>query len=83
MNINLIIYLLPVVGVLALIFAGLKALWVSKQEAGEDKMQEIAGHIADGAMAFLGREYKVLSFFVVAVAILLAVGNYSNATSYH
>jgi len=80
-NINLIIYLLPVAGVLALIFAGFKSMWISKQDAGEDKMKTIAGHIADGAMAFLAREYKVLAVFVVVVAALLAIGNYSNANS--
>ncbi len=81
MNTNLIIYLLPVAGVLALIFAGFKSMWISKQDAGEDKMKTIAGHIADGAMAFLAREYKVLAVFVVVVAALLAIGNYSNANS--
>jgi K(+)-stimulated pyrophosphate-energized sodium pump len=80
-NTNLIIYLLPVAGVLALIFAGFKSMWIAKQDAGEDKMKTIAGHIADGAMAFLAREYKVLAIFVVVVAALLAIGNYSNANS--
>jgi len=49
-----------------------KSAWVSKQDAGEKNMQELAGHIADGAMAFLKAEWKVLSIFVVITAALLA-----------
>ncbi len=69
------IYLIPAAGVLALIFALYKAQWVKGQDAGNEKMQVIAGHIQEGAMAFLSREYKVLGIFVVVVAVLLAVGN--------
>jgi K(+)-stimulated pyrophosphate-energized sodium pump len=46
-------------------------MWVSKQDPGNDKMQFIAGNIEKGAMAFLKAEYKILSIFVVAVAVLL------------
>jgi K(+)-stimulated pyrophosphate-energized sodium pump len=70
------IYVCPLVAVLALIYAYMKAAWVSKQDPGNDRMQMIGKWIADGAMAFLGREYKVLSIFVVAVAILLGVSNH-------
>ena len=70
-----LIYAVPAVGALALLFAYWKASWVSKQDAGTDKMKEIAGLIQEGAMAFLKREYKVLSVFVVVVAVLLAVAN--------
>ncbi len=69
------IYLIPAAGVLALLFAAFKTSWVKKQDAGDEKMQTIAGHIHDGAMAFLNREYRVLAIFVVVVAVLLAVGN--------
>ena len=55
---------------LAFVFAW-KNAWVSKQEEGDEKMSKIAAHIADGAMSFLKAEYKILSVFVVAVAILL------------
>ncbi len=72
---NTILYLIPVVGAVALIFALVKALWVGKQEVGTDRMKEIAGYIQQGAMAFLAREYKVLAIFVVIVAVLLAVSN--------
>ncbi len=67
-----LIYSVPAAGVVGLAFAAYKARWVSAQPAGDATMQEIASRIQDGAMAFLGREYKVLSVFVVIVAILLA-----------
>ncbi len=67
-----IIYLVPVLGIIGLIVMAIKSAWVSKQDAGEKNMQELAGYIADGAMAFLKAEWKVLSFFVVIAAALLA-----------
>ncbi len=76
------IYLIPAAAVLALLFALLKSSWVSKQDAGNDKMKSIADNIHEGAMAFLNREYRVLAIFVVVVAILLAVGNRSIETSH-
>jgi len=70
-------YYLPViVAFAALIYAFIKASWVAKQDAGNDRMQLIGSWIAKGAMAFLAREYKVLAIFVVAVAILLGVSNH-------
>ncbi len=69
------IYLCPAVAILALIYAYMKAAWVKKQDPGTDRMRLIGGWIADGAMAFLGREYKVLAIFVIAVAVLLGVSN--------
>ncbi len=68
-----ILYLLPLFGVLGLLFVVWKSAWVNKQDAGTDKMKKIASHIAEGAMAFLKAEYKVLAIFVVCVAVLLAV----------
>src|SRR6056300_1837188 len=68
---ELIIKILPAFGVLALLFVFLKNNWVSKQEEGTEKMSRIAKNIADGAMSFLKAEYKILSIFVLAVAILL------------
>ena len=59
-------------GVIALVYALVKSNWIKGQDAGTDRMKEIAGYIQDGAMAFLGREYRVLSVFVVVVAALLA-----------
>jgi K(+)-stimulated pyrophosphate-energized sodium pump len=68
---ELLIKFLPAFGVLALAFVFIKSAWVSKQDQGDDKMKRIAKNIADGAMSFLKAEYKILSIFVVAVAILL------------
>jgi K(+)-stimulated pyrophosphate-energized sodium pump len=67
-----LIYLIPVFGVIGLLFTISKAAWVSKQDAGDDNMKTLAGYIADGAMAFLKAEWKVLSYFVVIAGILLA-----------
>ncbi len=71
-----LIYAAPIAGVLALAFAWLKAAWVKKQDAGTDDMKEIASRIQEGAMAFLGREYRVLALFVFIVAALLVAGNF-------
>ncbi|MDP5157227.1 MAG: sodium-translocating pyrophosphatase [Flaviramulus sp.] len=68
---ELIVKFLPAFGVLALLYVFIKSGWVSKQEVGDAKMARIAKNIADGAMSFLKAEYKILSLFVVAVAILL------------
>ncbi len=76
-----ILYLLPGFGVLGLLFVFWKSAWVSKQDAGTDKMKKIAGHIAEGAMAFLKAEYKILAVFVVCVAVLLAVTADSETSS--
>jgi len=75
-------YLIPATGVLALLFALWKSSWISKQDGGDARMQEIAGHIQEGAMAFLAREYKVLAVFVLVVAVLLAAGNSNLADSH-
>ena len=65
------IQFLPAFGILALIFVFIKNRWVTKQDIGNEKMARIAQNIAEGAMSFLKAEYKILSVFVVAVAILL------------
>ncbi|MDZ4757614.1 MAG: sodium-translocating pyrophosphatase [Bacteroidota bacterium] len=67
-----LIYLVPALGIIGLIVMAIKSAWVSKQDAGDKNMQELAGYIADGAMAFLKAEWKVLSIFVVFAAALLA-----------
>ena len=67
----MIVDFLPLFGVLALGYVFWKNAWVSKQEEGTEKMSRIAKNIADGAMSFLKAEYKILSVFVLAVAILL------------
>ncbi|MBJ6367949.1 sodium-translocating pyrophosphatase [Snuella sedimenti] len=68
---ELIVKFLPLFGVLALAFVFIKSSWVSKQDQGNERMIKIAKNIADGAMSFLKAEYKILSIFVIAVAILL------------
>jgi K(+)-stimulated pyrophosphate-energized sodium pump len=64
-------------GVVALLFMAWQSAWVSRQDAGTEKMARIAKYIADGAMAFLKAEYKVLSIFVVLVAVLLGASGAS------
>lgn len=66
-----VIYLLPVVAIIGLLFAFYKSRWITKQDPGTEKMKEIASYIQEGAMAFLKREYKVLAWFGIAVALLL------------
>ena len=70
-------YLLAAIsaGVIALLFAWWKAAMVNRYDPGTDKMKEIGKAVREGAMAFLAREYKVLSVFVAGVAIALAVVN--------
>ncbi|MEL6657521.1 MAG: sodium-translocating pyrophosphatase [Bacteroidota bacterium] len=68
-----ITFAIPVFGVLALLFMAWRSSWVSKQEEGTERMSRIAKNIADGAMAFLKAEYRVLSIFVVAVAVILGL----------
>ncbi|HMQ50097.1 MAG TPA: sodium-translocating pyrophosphatase [Saprospiraceae bacterium] len=76
-----ITYAIPVFGVLALIYMAWRSSWVSKQDAGTDRMKRIAESISGGAMAFLKAEYRVLAIFVVAVAVLLAVSADPKASS--
>jgi K(+)-stimulated pyrophosphate-energized sodium pump len=75
-------YLVPVFGVIALLYTFVKSAWVSKQDAGNDRMKEIAGYIADGAMAFLKAEYKVMSYFVIIAALLLGFMGMSDPNSH-
>ncbi|MFC5284054.1 sodium-translocating pyrophosphatase [Pedobacter alpinus] len=67
-----LIYFIPLLGIIGLLVMASKSIWVSKQDAGDAKMTELAGYIADGAMAFLKAEWKVLSIFVLFGAALLA-----------
>jgi len=68
-------------GLVALAYTFWKSAWVSKQEVGTERMGRIAEDIADGAMAFLKAEYKILSIFVVVVAILLGITNNTEGSS--
>ena len=68
-------------GVLAMIYSFWKTSWIEAQDEGTDRMKSIGASIADGAMAFLKTEYRVLAIFVLAVAILLGVANSGRADS--
>ncbi len=78
---NFYLYLIPVIGIIAVLFTISKALWIKKQPKGNDKMIKIAGYISDGAMAFIKAEYKILSIFVVSIALLLAIATRSETSS--
>ena len=69
---NQIVYLVPAFGLVGLLYTAWKFSWVSKQDAGNDKMQELSGYIADGAIAFLKAEWKILTYFAIPTALLLA-----------
>src|SRR4051794_15179849 len=77
-----LIYLVPVMGVIGLLYTFIKFAWVSKQDAGNERMQEISKYIAEGAMAFLKAEWKILSYFVIITAILLAFMGSRNPSSH-
>jgi K(+)-stimulated pyrophosphate-energized sodium pump len=68
-----LIYVIPVFGIVALLYMLVLSAWVKKQDAGDSKMQGIANNIADGAMAFLSAEYRILAVFVVIAGILLGI----------
>ena len=68
---TLLFYAVPAMGIVGLLYTLIKFNWVSKQEAGNERMKEISTYIAEGAMAFLKAEWKILGYFVVIVALLL------------
>ena len=74
-------YAVPAMGLIGLLYTFIKFNWVSKQDAGNERMQEISKHIAEGAMAFLKAEWKILSYFVIVVALLLGVMAQANPNS--
>lgn len=69
---NNLINFIPIFGLIGLLVMIFQSAWVNKQNAGDQTMSELAGHIADGAMAFLRAEWKVLTYFVIIAGILLA-----------
>jgi len=69
---NNILFLIPAFGIVGLIAMSIKSAWVRKQDAGDANMQELAGYIATGAMAFLKAEWKVLTYFAIIAGIVLA-----------
>ena len=77
-----ILYLIPITGIIALIYVYIKNRWVSSKEVGNAKMAKIAKNISDGAMAFLKAEYKILSIFVILTSVLLAIKGINEGTSW-
>ena len=77
-----LIYIIPAMGIVGLLYTFIKYAWVAKQDAGNERMKEISTYIAEGAMAFLKAEYKILFYFVLLGALLLGIMGYSNANSH-
>ena len=77
-----LIYLVPLMGIIGLLYTLVKFNWVSKQDAGSARMKEISTYIAEGAMAFLKAEWKILGYFVAIVALLLGFMSQSNESSH-
>lgn len=78
---NNLLYLIPVFGLIGILVMITKSAWVAKQDAGDENMQTLAGYIADGAMAFLRAEWKILSYFAIIASILLAYSGTLVSTS--
>ncbi len=68
-----LLYAVPVIGAVALVVALALKSWIGKQDEGNDRMKEISGYIREGAMAFLGREYKMVAAFAVVLLLIVAI----------
>ncbi|GAB3197940.1 K(+)-stimulated pyrophosphate-energized sodium pump [Pontibacter aydingkolensis] len=77
-----ILYAIPALGLAALLYTWIRSAWVVKQPAGNERMSSIARHIADGAMAFLKAEYKVLTYFVIIASVFLFYLGYTGENSH-
>src|SRR5688500_20227190 len=77
-----LIYLVPAMGIIGLLYTFIKYAWVSKQDAGTSRMQEISKYIAEGAMAFLKAVWDILSYFVVIAALLMTFMRTRNYNSH-
>ena len=69
---NSIVYLVPAFGLVGLLYTAWKFNWVARQEAGDENMQRLSGYIADGAIAFLKAEWRILTMFAIPTALVLA-----------
>lgn len=77
-----VLYVVPALGVLALLYTWMRSGWVSRQDAGDERMRTIAGYIADGALAFLKAEYRVMTLFgLIASAFLFYLGSTGEKSS--
>ncbi len=83
MDSSTLILVIPILGILSLLFTFVKSNWVSSQDEGTERMARIAKNIADGAMTFLKAEYRILSFFVIGVAIILGASSFTQASSHY
>ncbi len=83
MDYKLLFYAVPAMGLIGLLYTLIKYSWVSKQDAGDSRMKEISNYIAEGAMAFLKAEWKILTYFGIIVAILLGVMAMQNPGESH
>ena len=79
---NSLFYAVPAMAVVGLLYTLAKFKWVGKQDTGTPRMKEISTYIADGAMAFLKAEYRIMSYFVIIAAILLGVMGFSSENSH-
>lgn len=79
---NNLIYVVPAMAVVGLIYTLMQYIWVGKQDAGNDRMKEISDHIASGAMAFLKAEYRIMGYFVIIAGLLLGVMGFSSENSH-
>ncbi|MEO8086185.1 MAG: sodium-translocating pyrophosphatase [Bacteroidota bacterium] len=70
---DMLIYVVPVIAILALIYSSIITARITKEDQGTDRMKQIAGYIATGAMSFLKAEYKILAVFVVIVSVMLGI----------
>ena len=82
MDAQILMYLVPLIGVLGLIFTFVKSSWVTKQDAGNERMRYISDNIAKGAMAFLKAEYKVMAYFAIIASMFLFFLSYNNEKSH-
>lgn len=79
---QLCFYLVPITGVIALLYAGLRSVGITKKDPGSKRMQDLAGYIHKGAVAFLKKEYKVLAVFAAVVALLLTASYWNSEASH-
>mgnify|MGYP001181508790 FL=1 len=78
---NNFLYFAVFSGIIAMVYAFWKSSWINSQDQGTERMISIGSSIADGAMAFLRAEYRILSVFVIAVAFLLGFANSGRSDS--
>ncbi len=78
-----LVYILPIFGVIALIYMAYMSSWVTKQDAGDEKMKVIANYISEGAMAFLKAEYRILAIYVVIAGTALGILSQMPAVKEH